>query len=61
MRIETLLHRLEVEQNKLAHEAMRQPAQGDFNYGKFVGIYAGLDMAKRLLLESVADAPDFDN
>ncbi len=60
MRIEVLLHRLEVEQNKLAHEAMRQPSPGEFNHGKCVGIYAGLEMAKRVLLDAVADVPEFE-
>lgn len=57
-----LLQRLDVEQNKLAHEALQHPQPGDFNYGKAVGMYAGLEMAKRALLDLVAEKErkDFD-
>ena len=56
------LQRLDVEQNKLAHEALQHPQPGDFNYGKAVGMYAGLEMAKRALLDLVAEKErkDFD-
>lgn len=62
MRIETLLQRLEMEQAKLAHEALQQPQPGEFNYGKAVGMYAGLEMAKRALIDLVAERErkDFD-
>lgn len=57
-----LLQRLDVEQSKLAHEALQHPQPGDFNYGKAVGMYAGLEMAKRALLDLVAEKErkDFD-
>lgn len=56
------LQRLDAEQNKLAHEALQHPQPGDFNYGKAVGMYAGLEMAKRALLDLVAEKErkDFD-
>ena len=56
------LQRLDVEQSKLAHEALQHPQPGDFNYGKAVGMYAGLEMAKRALLDLVAEKErkDFD-
>lgn len=54
MRIETLLQRLEAEQSKIAHEALKQPAGRDaFTYGQAVGMYAGLEHAKRILLDLV--------
>ena len=62
MRLDTLLQRLEMEQAKLAHEALQHPQPGDFNYGRAVGMYAGLEMAKRTLLDLVAEKErkDFD-
>jgi hypothetical protein len=56
MRIETLLQRLEAEQAKFAHEALSQPAGRDpFAYGQAVGMYAGLEHAKRTLIDLVAE------
>lgn len=62
MRLETLLQRLEAEQFTLAQETLRQPQPGEFNYGKAVGMYAGLEMAKRVLIDLVAerDRKDFN-
>ena len=62
MRLETLLQRLEAEQSKLAHEALQQPVPGEFNHGRAVGMYAGLEVAKRVLIDLVAerDKRDFD-
>ena len=56
MRIETLLQRLETEQARIAHEALAQPSSCDaFAYGKAVGMYAGLEHAKRTLIDLVAE------
>lgn len=56
MRIETLLQRLEAEQARLAHETLAQPSGRDaFEYGKAVGLYAGLEHAKRTLIDLVAE------
>lgn len=55
MRLETLLQRLEAEQVTLARQSLEQPQPGDFNYGKAVGMYAGLELAKRSLIEMVAE------
>lgn len=56
MRIEALLQRLEAEQSRIAHEALGQPSSGDvFTYGKAVGMYAGLEHAKRTLIDLVAE------
>lgn len=55
MKIETLLQRLEAEQAKLAHDALQHPQPGEFNYGRAVGLYAGLEMAKRVLIDTVAE------
>ena len=55
MKLETILQRLDLEQAKLAHEALQHPQPGDFNYGRAVGLYAGLDVAKRVLMDMGAD------
>lgn len=62
MRLETLLQRLEQEQATLAHQSLQQPIPGDFHYGKAVGMYAGLELAKRVLIDLVAekDRRDFN-
>ena len=62
MRLETLLQRLEQEQASLAHQSLQQPIPGDFHYGKAVGMYAGLEVAKRVLIDLVAekDRRDFN-
>lgn len=63
MRIETLLQRLEQSQADLARDALRQPqARDQFEYGRVVGIYAGLELAKTILLDTVAEKErkDFD-
>lgn len=57
MRIETLLQRLEAEQSAVAVEAMERPSgKTEFDYGRVVGIYAGLQRAKEVLIETVAEA-----
>ena len=56
MRIETLLQRLEQAQGDLARDALQQPqARDTFEYGRVVGIYAGLELAKTVLLDTVAE------
>jgi hypothetical protein len=62
VRLEQLLQRLEAEQVTLAQQSLEQPIPGDFNYGKAVGMYAGLEMAKRVLIDMVAekDRRDFN-
>lgn len=62
MRLETLLQRLEQEQASLAQQTLQQPGPGEFNYGKAVGMYAGLERAKRVLLDLVTerDKRDFN-
>ena len=63
MRLEQLLQRLETEQARLASEALGKPSGQDaFAYGRAVGLYAGLEHAKRVLVDMVAerDRKDFD-
>lgn len=62
MKLETLLQRLEMEQATLAAQTLQQPVPGDFHYGKAVGMYAGLELAKRVLIDLVAekDRRDFN-
>jgi hypothetical protein len=56
MKIETLLQRLEAEQLRLATEALERPSGHDvFDYGRAVGIYAGLEHAKRTLIDMVSE------
>ena len=55
MKLEHLLQRLEAERAKLAHEALQHPQPGEFNYGRAVGLYAGIEMAKRILIDTVAE------
>lgn len=62
MMLAALLQRLDHEMAKVAHEALQQPQPGEFNYGKAVGMYAGLELAKRTLIDLVAEKErkDFD-
>lgn len=63
MRIEVLLQRLETAQADLAREALQQPqARDGFEYGRVVGLNAGLELAKNILIDSVAERErrDFD-
>ena len=63
MRIETLLQRLEQAQTDLARDALQQPQARDlYEYGKVIGMYAGLEHAKTVLLDTVAEKErkDFD-
>ena len=56
MRIEVLLQRLEQSQADLARDALEQPQGRDtFEYGRVVGIYAGLELAKSVLIDTVAE------
>lgn len=62
MKLETLLQRLEAEQASLAAQTLKQPLPGDFHYGRAVGMYAGLELAKQVLVDLVAerDRRDFN-
>lgn len=61
MRIETLLQRLEAEQSAVAVEAMERPSgKTEFDYGRALGIYAGLQRAKEVLIDTVAEADKRD-
>jgi hypothetical protein len=61
VRIETLLQRLEAEQSAVAVEAMERPSgKTEFDYGRAIGIYAGLQRAKEVLLNTVAEAEKRD-
>ena len=63
MRIETLLQRLEHAQVDLARDALQQPQSRDtFEYGRVTGMYAGLELAKTVLIDMVAEKErkDFD-
>jgi hypothetical protein len=61
MRIEVLLQRLEQSQADLARDALQQPQGRDtFEYGRVVGIYAGLELAKNVLIDMVAEKEQKD-
>ena len=50
MNVNGLLHRLETERARVAHEAMEQPSGGDvFAHGRVVGIYTGLTRATEII------------
>jgi hypothetical protein len=56
MNLATLLQRLEAEQAQLAQAALQQPAGRDsFEYGRVVGMFAGLDRAKDVIIGLVAE------
>jgi hypothetical protein len=62
VRVEILLKRLEDEQKTLAIEALSRPQGKDsYDYGRVVGIYAGLEQAKNLIQDIMAEkeAKDF--
>jgi hypothetical protein len=63
VRIEVLLRRLEEEQAQLAKETLQQPQGRDaFDYGRAVGLYAGIEHVKTIVINMVAerDRKDFD-
>ena len=63
MRIEAFLQRLVQAQADLARDALEQPQGRDtFEYGRVVGMYAGLELAKTVLIDMVAEKErkDFD-
>ena len=63
MRIEVFLQRLVQAQADLARDALEQPQGRDtFEYGRVVGMYAGLELAKTVLIDMVAEKErkDFD-
>lgn len=56
MLVDVLLRKLEEEQARLAKEALQQPqTPHEFSYGRAVGLYAGLEHAKTILLELIDD------
>jgi hypothetical protein len=63
VKVESYLQRLEAEQARLACESLEKPAGKDaFEYGRAAGIYAGLEHAKRVLMDMFAEKErrDFD-
>jgi hypothetical protein len=53
--IEILLGKLIEEKNQSAHRAMQAYGRGSkFEYGRYVGVYAGLTVAIQLLEETLA-------
>lgn len=63
MQINALLRRLDEELHKLAHEAIQHPQSRDvFEYGRIVGMYAGIDHAKNVIIKMIEEREkkDFD-
>lgn len=62
MRIEVFLQRLEQSQTDLARDALQQPQGRDtFEYGRVVGMFAGLELAKTVLIDMVAESERKDH
>lgn len=56
MNISLLIQRIEDAQAALARDALEKPASRDsFEYGRVVGMYAGLEQAKEVLIELVTE------
>ncbi|MEI7892015.1 MAG: hypothetical protein WCI05_02925 [Myxococcales bacterium] len=56
MKIEMLLQRLEAEQVMLARETLEQPSGREaYDFGRAVGLYAGIERAKIVLLDLVRE------
>ena len=54
--IDPLIRRLEEEQAAFAKEALSRPSgRDDFEYGRVCGIYAGLERAREIIFNSLAD------
>ena len=50
------LQRLETEQARLAKETLERPSgRESYDFGRAVGLYAGLELAKQTILEMVAE------
>ena len=63
MRVEQFLQRLEAEQKRLACETLEKPGGRDaFEFGRAAGMYAGMEHAKRVLIDMFAEKErrDFD-
>jgi len=63
MRVEILIRRLNDEQVALAKEALERPQGREaYDYGRVVGMYAGLEQAKTLINEMLVEkeAKDFN-
>lgn len=60
--VETLMKRLETEQMAHAHSALSQAQGRDaFEYGRMVGMYAGIDHARKVILDLISEAEDRDD
>lgn len=56
MNTQLFVQRLEAEQASLAKAALGRPADRDaFEYGRVVGLYAGLEQAKQVVLNLNAE------
>lgn len=56
MKIDMILRRLDEEKHMLAHEALQHPQSRDtFEYGRVVGMYAGIDHAKNVIIDMIAE------
>ena len=61
--IKLVLQRLERAQAEVSHGALQQPQSHDaFEYGRVVGLYAGLALAREVIVDLVSERErkDFD-
>lgn len=59
--IEIIIKRLLEEQSRVAHETMEHPGDGSsFEYGRRVGMYAGLSRALATIEETLAQGEEDD-
>lgn len=62
MRLETILAAIDQQMAEVAKDALRAPGKELFDYGRSVGLYAGLEQAKTIIIDLVkeTDARDRD-
>jgi hypothetical protein len=53
---QAILRALEQKQKSVAEEALKAPRDGStYEYGRAVGMYAGLDMAREVIVQALQD------
>ena len=61
MKVETVLARLDEEMLRVARDAVETPREGtSYEYGRMIGLYAGLALAKETVVNLYADKDERD-
>lgn len=60
MRPDPVLLAIERKQAEIARQAMEQPGSDLFAYGRACGVYAGLALARQVVLDTLADREEKD-